>query len=261
MSAGGSPVFTRYRHGRVVSRGQLHSLPGIPGGDNPVLPLEGGFGFSLIPTYSFQNNALWDNNGEDALYLECRRDNSALLFNRTTAKAQSTPWTLWALRATVSDEESLFAESRRDFSPLLFNRVAPATATPKLWQWTVRLGEQEDITVFAEARTDYTALLYFNRTQAVIPPPPVTPPPSGGSLPGDVGRGPRKRPGQVFGEADPLSPWIGVETHTAGFSPAQEAARIEAVISKQEKISRARIDPTEADAETAAVLALMRELL
>jgi hypothetical protein len=58
--------------------------------------------------------------------------------------------------------------------------------------------------------------------------PVVTPPPAGGLLPGELasGMGPYKRPGQVFGEQDPYSPFL-TSLPAAAPAPVVQPAPVE----------------------------------
>jgi hypothetical protein len=152
---------------------------------------------------------------EDTTYVQSRRDHNAFLIARNTAPTQpGAPWFLFQPERPPQIDDTIYQESRQsNANPLFFWRTPtaqPSTPFNQLFWQSSRLSEPEG---------DYQRFnhgLYFEFVQpAPIVPPVVLPPPAGGSLPGPPpwpkgelgkGLGPYKRPGQVFGEPDPLSP-------------------------------------------------------
>jgi hypothetical protein len=146
---------------------------------------------------------------EDTNYSAYRRDYSAgLMFQGIAAPQQQ--FLTWRIVPSVWPEAEP-SYSRTDHQ-LYFQvaRQAPVAFSP-LGAFTVsyRLPEEE----IAYSRADHQAFFLIARAAPVVTPVPV-PQAVGGALPGwlgeELGRGmgPYKRPGQVFGEPDPVSPRI-----------------------------------------------------
>jgi hypothetical protein len=123
-------------------------------------------------------------------------------------------------------DDTIYQESRRDLtSPLLFwrNVLAETEVGAGLFRASYRLPEEE----VRHTRSDHQ--LYFQFVQPAPQVAPVVAPPAGGGLlPGKLGTGmgPYKRPGQVFGEPDPISPRLSSRaalTPQSSYSKAPDA--------------------------------------
>jgi hypothetical protein len=147
---------------------------------------------------------------QDTIYQENRRDTSAgLFFNRTAV--QPFPAPALALFRVSYRPPDVDADFTRSNTQQLFQFIQPPlTHAGQPFQLQFRTSYR-----VPELETEYQRAnhqLYFRFISASQPviygPAPVLP--VGTLLPGDLGTGmgPYKRPGQVFGERDPVSPYL-----------------------------------------------------
>src|SRR4029077_7189370 len=165
---------------------------------------------------------------DDTIYSESRRNYNALLFRGIAAPQQ--PFLLWALRRPALPEDPIY-ESRRDFSALLFWRNLPPeeAAAAALFQSSSRLLDVEpDYSRFNHQQ-------FFAIAQPQNPIAVVVPAVIAGLLPGrppgppeelGKGMGPYKRPGQVFGEPDPVSPFLTARAPEIAAAQVVSSARL-----------------------------------
>jgi hypothetical protein len=154
----------------------------------------------------------WDWSAPEDLTDDLWEDDGSNVQNANVAPAAPNPvedgWD-WSEPDDLSDEPPDDDGSNVQNTNLV---LLPANGPEDAWNWDE---EAEADSWWDDCLDDGYNVQNNNVTPPVIGPPPVLP--TGTLLPGDLGEateatgtgmGPYKRPGQVFGEPDPVSPWL-----------------------------------------------------